>query len=111
MQLIRSSALVLRLVEAARAVGTGRLSPESLMPVTEALDAFSSPADLGLTASEPVFTQFPAARVGPPCIRYLPIAEESTFTIGVFCFPPNCAMPLHGHPLPTPASPLPAHHP
>lgn len=56
--------------------------------------AMLTPEALGLVPYAHPYITPPA----PGEIRYLHIAQEAEFSVGVFVFPPGTRIPLHDHP-------------
>ncbi|CAM9306513.1 unnamed protein product, partial [Ectocarpus sp. 8 AP-2014] len=73
----------------------GEMTPEDIQPIEQAM-AMLTPEALGMVP-------YAHPYISPPSIlsaeiRYLHIAQEATFSIGVFVLPPGACIPLHDHP-------------
>ncbi|CAM9628766.1 unnamed protein product [Ascophyllum nodosum] len=73
----------------------GEITSEDVAPLVQLVSTFT-PEHLGLVPQAHAYIT--PATAYPTDIRYLHMAQEAGFSIGVFVLPPGACMPLHDHP-------------
>eukprot|EP00903_Cladosiphon_okamuranus_P012342 g11571.t1 len=87
---------LLGVVRATAAAAEERPGEEIALEAVEQTMAMLTPETIGMVPYAHAYIT-PAATL-PGEIRYLHVAQEATFSVGVFVLPPGACIPLHDHP-------------